>query len=897
MSKKKILFLHMWCFVILFVASTSFAAVIDRVRAVPWHGNPSSFHTTISGESVKLKGVIDAHNIFGADPLVAAAWIPGSDNILRIVYPGGSYVSWIRAVVSVGSVDNTVCMYDYNGGSCDVLDLCAATYSASSFDVNASLGSGATPDRIYLETINSCSSGTFSVYLNGALIKQFTANPTSECICATPLQSTFSNSEVTAWYKWNFGDGTESAVTEITGVSPIAVEADHTYVAAVGTPFTAVLMVDGVDSTMANAIPDSYLVQTQEDTLDARVNIAIDEGLWYLYKNQMQSASIASLGNEPVTAWSSYSSYYPSATAVAIQAFEINNHKETGNFNEDPYAEVVGKGLNWLLNGSFGGAPILTSLALPVANSHNVNADTNGNSIGVQIGYSGLPAYQGGMIMDAIVSAGTPDADSARDFDGVGGTDSYQKIIQDMVDAYAWGQGDGGASATYATGWSYTWNESRTDNSTNQWAAIGLIPAMTEIAHRQPGLDGILYTADDVVEFWATMPGFVTEYMDYSLTYTYNASQRYFGYDGPDSLVGTAAVTRPSGMVQMLLAHPDTYSSDVRWTGPESWYAQNFDSAFSAGQRSYYGWLSFVKSMIISNTEQLSNGFNWYRGSAATTGLAKRLINEQEGDGSWPQDGQVSHPGYYGDIFVTGWAIQMLKPALFQTAPIACFTASPNSTYENRDIAFDPSCSDHSDADKDITNLVSFEWDFENDGTYDISSAGPNIQHHAFTCDNLPCVYPVVLRVTDDEGIDATYSLNINITNPPHPPEADAGGPYLVSQCADDQLTLDGSQSFDPNEGTHETGCASCQGDTITAWGWDFTAPLTGFNDATGEVVTLTSGNIVTFFPAAGSHTIGLQVTDNTALAYPASGDPALNLTGADFANVSIYARLSRLCY
>ena len=42
---------------------------------------------------------------------------------------------------------------------------------------------------------------------------------------------------------------------------------------------------------------------------------------------------------------------------------------------------------------------------------------------------------------------------------------------------------------------------------------------------------------------------------------------------------------------------------------------------------------------------------------------------------------------------------------------------------------------------------------------------------------------------------------------------------------------LDGSQSFDQDEGLFEAGCTTCSPDTITAWNWDLTAPLTGFND------------------------------------------------------------------
>jgi len=871
LKKGRFVLLSLILLALFFWASGSWAATqIDNVRCVPWQGDPSKYHTAIGGQEALLKGVITASTVVQGNP-ITPYWHTDSDNIIRVVYSGGTYVSWVRMVIATGASTTTECVYDYNGGSCGEMNLCTAGYSATSFDNSVTIAASPVPDSIRLESINSCYTGNFAVYLNGSLVSTIATNPSGNCTCTPELQMTdlFSGeASVTIWYKWNFGDGTESAVQEVTANSPFTVEATHTYTAAQGTPFTAQLLVDPVDSSMANAVVDNYLVKVEEDALDFRVNRAIDNGLWYLYKNQLSGAE--SSNGQPVTAWSSYQSYHPSATGAAIQAFEINNHKATGNFNEDPYAEVVAAGLNWLLTGSFsGGTQILSAISLPAGNlpgeAGGVVPDGNSNGIGIQVLYPNDAPYQGGLVMDAIISSGTPGADSGRDFDGNGSTDTYQQVIQDMCDAYAWGQGDGAAGS--GSGWSYNWNENRTDNSTNQWAVIGLIPAQND--------------------FSCTVPQFVKDRQNASLTYTYNAGQRYFGYDSSTSLVsGTAAVTRPSGMVQMIFAVP-SYQSDVRWTGPESWFAENFDSAFSTSQRSYYGWLSFVKSMILSGTELMSNGLNWYRGSDSLQGLAQRVVNDQEGDGSWPQGGQISYPGSYGDVFVTSWAIQMLKPALFQAAPIACFSASPNPTYADREISFNPACSDHSDSDKDINNLVLFEWDWDNDGVYDDSSAGPDVQTHSFGCVSLPCTFPVVLRVTDDEGIQATFSLDIRITNPPHPPEADAGGPYVVSLCDTDSLTLDGSNSFEPDEGTHESGCATCPDDLITAWDWDLAPPLNDFSDTSGETVTLNAATVSSYFSAGLQQQIGLRVTDNTALSYPGSAQP--NLTAFDFTTVNVF--------
>jgi len=856
----------------LWAAQTASAAV-TQVRAVPWQGDPNKYHTAVDEGTPQ-----------------SPTWNTSSDNALRVRSAGNSYVSWVRATITAGGSTQTVCLFDYAGGNCTVTNLCSANYTGGAFDQTTTIAASPAPDSITFEVLGTgCSSpGTVEILQNGVSLGGGVLNPVYDCTCSPPvrdlgaltpvqgaepgalLKGVIDTSDTnTVWYQWDFGDGSKSAVTALSGQRRYNVEKRHAYSGAAGTPFNAKLLVDAVDNTMVNATVDSYRLKLEVNNLDAQVNKAIDDGLWYLYTHQR--SGITSTNSKPMTSWESYSYFYPSATGAVIQAFEINNHKESnhdgaGNFPEDPYAEAVAAGLNWLLNGKEGGQNILGSFA--IGQQTNGNPDSNGNGKGIQVEYSGEPAYQGGLIMDAIISSGTPSADSGRDFDGDGQTDTYKKVVQDMVDAYAWGQSDWTAGADWATGWGYNWNQGDTDNSTNQWAAIGLIPAEQN--------------------FGCTIPQFVKDNMNRSLNYTYNAGQRYFGYRDSSGLVGGPWVTRPSGLVQSVLAVPN-YKSDPRWTGPVSWYKENFDSTFSSGQRSYYGWLSFVKAMRLSNTDTFDNGFDWYRGSASVNGLAKRLVDEQQSDGSWPQDGQVSHPGYYGENFVAGWAIQMLKPALFAAAPIACFDYNPKSTYSGDNVTFNPSCSGHSETGKSIANLKKFEWDFNNDGTYEVSTTGPTVQTETFTCGTPPCTFPITLRVTDDgnPALTATARQDVVITNPPHPPVAKTGGPYIASLCAGDTLRLDGSASFDPNEGVHEAGCTTCPNDTITAWGWDLAAPLNGFADQTGAVVTMTSpymGDLT----SAGVKDIGLRVWDNTALAFKNSGQP--NLTGDGFGQVRIYS-------
>ncbi len=493
--------------------------------------------------------------------------------------------------------------------------------------------------------------------------------------------------------------------------------------------------------------------------------------------------------------------------------------------------------------------------------------DSNGNGIGVQVrDYGYRPVYEGGMVMDAIIASGTPNADSGRDFDGDGVTDTYREVLQDMVDMYAWGQYDSAYSSFGVIGgWRYGWNQ-WPDNSACQWAAIGMIPA------QKPPWN-------------CTVPQWVKDYNNNWLNYSYlsplygHSDWGGFGYTGP----GWGDARTPSGMVQLAFVGATT--SDPRWANCERWIAENWKDVGRdwLDRENVYAYYAFAKAMRLANPAPVVNfsatNFDWYRGDGVTMGLAEKIANRLISTGYWD---------YYGPNLGTAWCIIILRPVLFREAPIACFDADPNPSYPDVPISFDPTCSDHSEPGKDITNLTLFEWDWDNDGTYDTATSDPDVVTHSFSCASIPCTYPVTLRVTDDSDPPrtATYVTNILITNPPHPPVARANGPYMVSLCEGDSLSLDGSASYDPDEGDHEAGCATCPDDGITAWEWDLTGAPWDYSDESGEILAMGSG-YVTYFGTAGNYDVGLRVTDNTALSYPGSGEP--NLTDEHFTTVDVY--------
>ncbi len=881
MKGEKRFFLISAMLIIAFFAFASIAsAAVSNVRAILWQGDPGKYHSTIAAED---SGSSDIGDI----------WNTSSDNTLRVKKNNSyTYTAWVRAVIDWGSTTETVCIYDYAGGSCSEENLCTASYSSSTFDTSAATGAADVPVSIEYEVLDTCSSGdSYEFFLNGVRLggafadgDTCTCTPgidvlipdpdfatTSDDDTSTSLRGVINTTDTTSvWYKWVYGDGEESDIIELSGSTKYNIDKKHNYVGSVGTPFVAQLVVSN-SSDLSSPVSDNYRVRIEEDNLNTRVNIAIDKGLWYLYKNNYNSSYLHTFNESPFMAWyqSGYGPFYASPTASAIQAFAINNHKINGNANDDPYVEAVQLGMNWLMQGYY------SSSSYPMLRTRSTSVLYSGdNALGIEVcDYGRRPIYQGGQIMDAIIASGVlPSDDTGRDFSGRGTTWSYGELMQDMADMYSEGQYDG-SSGSYGIigGWRYEWGDFP-DNSACQWAAIGMIPAQKAPWN--------VYVPDWVKsrnENWLA-------YSHYSWT---SGALNYggFGYTGSGYGWGTS----PSGMVQMAFDGQIGYDDpstgaddrDVKWQRTELYFAANWASFLSSNNT--YGWYAFAKAMRLALPRAVErlvyNNLDWYNGSDDIQGLAERIVAVQQGDGSWS--------GNYSELpLTTAWMVITLRPAIFAAAPIACFEADPNPSYADRPITFDPYCSDHSDSAKNRDNIVSYEWDFDEDGIYDITTTDPEKVTHTFACASIPCTYPVTLRVTDDSdpALTATSTSDIKITNPPHPPVANVGGPYMVSLCDGDTLGLNGSGSYDPNDGEHEAGCMTCPDDTLTAWNWDITgAPFT-YTDETGETITVDPS---TYFSSGGLYNIGLKVVDNTSESFPASG--SADLYDEDFGTVAVY--------
>ncbi len=728
------------------------------------------------------------------------------------------------------------------------------------------------------------------------------------------LKGAVDAASVGAAYEWDPGDGS-GLIAGVVSATHWAVWEEHTYAGSAGDVFIATLTVDNGVDPVGTA---TFEMVARADTVPNRANTAIAEALWYMHRDQRRFLGdvLAVEGQAestiPMGAWA-YSSFggtnSVSAQGATLNAFEANGHRENGDA-DNPYTETVDRGMKYMFGRLIAeaiGVQTLNPLPPEVTRSDDPDSNGNGNGIrtdarvigGIYGSYD--PPYQLGMVMDAIVASGTPGALATTGPAGVIG-ESYGDIVQDMVDWYAMGQSD----STSHGGWRYSaYNNSvgSQDNSTSGWAATGI------------------GAAEDL--FGATVPEWLKTRNQNGLEYTDNESDVNDSLSSGDGIHGytfTSPIWGPYGttgaaLVEMSMNRLEATTSatpDERWVRTENFFRRNFDNPAGTYplKSYYYGMFNFSKAMrtakpgavtIIGNhvgvADDATNGIgcgpnpgcaaggpsplDWYNDSVS--GLAVTVTGYQTTTGA--NIGQFAPMGSSSQFkHIQPWGTQILTRTLAQAGPIAVGSVSPNPAGEGFIITLDHSRSFHQDPNR---SLVLFEWDTDNDGTYDVSSMvaspDPALQvANGYDCGagGLPCSHILNLRVTDDAdpAVTATDVVILDLTIPPHAPTAVSGGPY--SACAGDLVSLDGSGSFDIDEGNSESGAEPF--DTITAYEWelDGVSPF-DYGEAVGATADVT-------FATSGVRNVGLRVTDNSALAYPSSGDPAVDLTNTDNTQVVV---------
>ena len=518
---------------------------------------------------------------------------------------------------------------------------------------------------------------------------------------AVTLKGTSSVQGANFAYDWDFGDGSAHATGTVT--NQYNVSATHVYAGANLTTFTAVLTI--TDTNTSESASAQYLVQfVSPCNLAAQVNIAIDEGLWYLHRIMWRSTSgqtAGSAGAILIGGWdiragstgcvspflglagaqAGCDNYNGSGVIDAnnIQAFEVNNHLASGPAS-DPYTDDVARGLARLFQ--FLNPQAIAPVTITFTNASCAappcvfNPDSNGNGIGIFSNgdFLSQPFYEGGQMIDAIVASGTPAVVTVTGPGSVVGR-AYGDVVTDIMDGYAycqWPNAPGGA-------WLYGCQQGN-DNSVSQWAAIGFIGGFRGFGVSIPAM----VSSSNAV--WSSNS---------------EAADGSWGYRGPGPIWGPYADT-PSGMVQMSM--DSVGRGDPRWDRSEAFMRDNFCNNPNAFPGNYpanatnsvkaytYGLFSFTKGMLlhdpggsltpIKNLQDAVNAsppppIDWYgaeaSGGAPCDGVARSLVDRQGLNGDYPPTPAVPTNGYWighsyyaGHFpFETAWSIIMLQKSVF----------------------------------------------------------------------------------------------------------------------------------------------------------------------------------------------------------------------------------------
>lgn len=595
-------------------------------------------------------------------------------------------------------------------------------------------------------------------------------------------------------FRWDFGDGGGTAWMAV--ADPYNLGVKHAYNGAVGQLFIATLYVR--DDSGHNG-QDEYLVKIHESSdlsipehLDVRINIAIDEGLWYLHTHMIRGTYAAgSPGYEqPYGYWPESYGYPVAAVGTSVDAFQLHGSKANMDYDSDPYVETVQRALNYLLYNTH---------AFNIGAQPAGDPDTNGNGIGLVSHnssnlYDTRQTYVGGIAFVALASSGAPSVVAKLGGEHVYGR-TYAEIVQDMVDFFAWGQVDSGWGRG---GWRYRANYSSSDMSTTQWPPLGMIAAEENMGSIVPQ-----FVRNELALYLNIAQSTVLNNDNGGFAYYYTDSTQWY------NITKTAAGIICHEFLSTPLTDPKVQSSIGfiyrHWNDTGT----SWDHTKLHGNS--YGMYGLMKACRIPEPDitqiteydyiagqQTTNSFDWYYTPAgqAQQGLASYCVATQQTDGSW-DDNVGSNPVY--DAFCTGWRILVLLKGVTIIPPEASICDCDEQEYNfNQDIHLDGSCSYHPDITRSI---VSYEWDFDYDGTFATDSTG--VEATIAGGYSVEGIYPVALRVTDDNpdylGGPQTdiYVCNVDVHEPPHCPHAFADGPYIGWIGL--SITLDASTSWDPD--------------------------------------------------------------------------------------------------
>ncbi|MBZ0199224.1 MAG: hypothetical protein K8H86_05100 [Ignavibacteriaceae bacterium] len=584
-------------------------------------------------------------------------------------------------------------------------------------------------------------------------------------------------------YKLQYGDGAvdSGAVTD-----PHYIGADHTY--ATAGPYTMRLEVwdNGGAGTLDydESIIKVYPLPTQQ----IQVNMAIEKGLLYLYLNQYSDGH-----------WYDNSGS-TGATGMALLSFEENGHLHTNDFNTDIYAEYISRGLNYLF---------ANSTTHSISTQYAGNPDSDGDGLGV---YTNYENYANGIGCLAILGAHSSAASAMLDIieAGIYSGQSYYDFIVDALDQIAFSQTDS-VSGSQRGGWRYninTANYGSSDNSAVQWPGL-----VMEAAEKSWGMAIQPWVKDELLHW---------------LIASYDTSDGGFGYQSYNQWNNIAKTASGIGTYALLGWRTDSLNIqkainflDAHWTDAfdNNWYNEHLSG-------NLYAMYAVAKGMRIMDNRAgvtfigLRNWYNEY-----VTHLLTHPTWKQQADGRW--DGNTWDAGSTG--LTTAFAVLILTQGVVIAPPVAVIDpVSPKPTNFNFKVYGGNSY--HQNPTKSIVEWK-WDWDASNGLNWDAPNAvGINPTNPGYPATGF---YTITLRVKDDSPSplydfeSIVVSVQDTANNPPVAVAIPPGGSGVYSAKVGEPIFLDGSYSYDPD-----------QGDSVVAYSWDTNGDGL-FGDALTDTLTV----------------------------------------------------------
>ena len=412
---------------------------------------------------------------------------------------------------------------------------------------------------------------------------------------------------------------------------------------------------------------DSALPQATLDPI--RVNMMIDKGLLYLFKNAVLELDLSRVkwyanSTASLLLWG-VGDKYLGGTASALIAFENQNHLYSNKLRSDPYADVVSKGLNFLILQS------LNTSALPIHadGAHgSPNCDVNGDGDGYY--FLSQSNFTNSLGYEAIIMANLNGADAT--VHTTNGGMKYSKLVQNAIEHIYWNQED----ILYRGAWPLVNNTpsstSAYDGTIEQWPAYTLM-----LAEKRLGFTSPQWVKDNIIFAYKN-----------NLT---NANGGCFATSNTcDQINGNTDIAKTGGMLGAYEWLGMNYSSSPDALNAMNFILSSYNNAYiSAPGTCKGGWAGSIYAMhslkralyyqsggslgVVNTMDYYKDMAFWLSGGnvfgplpfALNTNSSSKQIPTygfgQSSNGSWADNDWLKD-----DILSTSFAIYVLSPMAYK---------------------------------------------------------------------------------------------------------------------------------------------------------------------------------------------------------------------------------------